>query len=72
MSETASLLLTSAERFLERHLPAPGVSPDPSFVRAFGESGLHLVMAPEEAGGLGASVEDAAALAHCWGAHAAP
>lgn len=72
MSETASLIRTSAERFLDRHLATPGAPATEAFTTAFVETGLHLVMAPETAGGLAAPVSDAAALVSCWSGRAAP
>lgn len=41
-------------------------------MQAFSDSGLYLVMAPEETGGLGGTVEEAAALVTRWSARAAP
>lgn len=69
MSETRSLLLTSAERLLDRHADTGTAE---QFATAVAESGLYLTLTPEASGGMGAALSDAAALARLWGARAAP
>lgn len=75
MNDTGRMLDDTAERLLSRHFAtaARGSAESADALLAeLAEAGLDLVLAPEEAGGLGAGVLEASAIVHRWGYHAAP
>lgn len=77
MTENARLLDEAADKLLARHLPETALArsaPETASVlrESLLESGLHLALAPESAGGLDAAPADAATIAWRWGFHAAP
>jgi acyl-CoA dehydrogenase len=75
MSDTGRMLDDTAKRLLSRHFAASKRGGDGSSAALLAElaaAGLDLVLAPEDAGGLGAGLLEASAIAHRWGYHAAP
>lgn len=75
MSDTARLLDDTAERMLSRHFATAqrgNAEAESALLAEMVEAGLDLVLVPEDAGGLGAGVPEASAIAHRWGYHAAP
>lgn len=75
MSDTARMLDETAERMLSRHFATATRGSVESYAALLAETkeaGLDLVLASEEAGGLGAGTLEASAIAYRWGYHAAP
>jgi len=78
MSEAAQLLSDALERLLRDLAPPEAIlaweegKPIPGLWSAVEESGLPLLLVPEESGGVGAGLAEAVALAQTAGAAAAP
>lgn len=71
MSETAKMLAETASRLLTAQ--ARSMRADPAtLLTSLREAGLDLALMPEESGGVGCSLAEAAEIARAWGAHAAP
>jgi len=74
MSEIAQMLDETVNKLLSRHLDSTARSTIPSddILVAARDAGIHMTLAPEDHGGLGASLMEASVIAWRWGYHAAP
>lgn len=76
MSDTMRLLDDTLERMFTRHLSSPAARAAPGLAQdllaEISEIGLSLVLLPEDQGGLGGTLADAATAAWRCGWHAAP